>query len=72
MKDGMDFTGLLHRNKAYGGANGSKVSVVIDDELYMLKFPAPARKNKNMSYANGWPVSNSRDDRQSSPAYLNW
>ena len=53
MKDGMDFTGLLHRNKAYGGANGSKVSVVIDDELYMLKFPAPARKNKNMSYANG-------------------
>ena len=24
-----------------------------EDELYMLKFPGIARKNKDMSYANG-------------------
>lgn len=53
MRDGTDFTNLARRNKAYGGTNGNKISVLIDDELYMLKFPAHANKNENMSYANG-------------------
>lgn len=49
----MDFTGLPVRKKTYAGANGSKISVLYNDELYMLKFPAVPTINKNMSYANG-------------------
>lgn len=49
----IDFTNLPVRNKTYAGANGSKISVVYDGELYMLKFPAVSVINKEMSYANG-------------------
>lgn len=49
----IDFTKLPRRNKTYAGANGNKIAVVYEDELYMLKFPAMARLNKDMSYANG-------------------
>lgn len=49
----IDFTNLPVRNKTYAGANGSKISVLYHDELYMLKFPAVAAINKEMSYANG-------------------
>ena len=48
----MNFNTLPMRKKSYGGANGNKISVVIDDDLYMLKLPAHAPKNKNLSYAN--------------------
>ena len=42
----IDFTNLPRRNKTYGGANGSKRSVIYQDEQYMLKFPPhPSRKN---------------------------
>lgn len=49
----IDFTNLPTRKKTYAGANGSKISVVYNDSLYMLKFPAPPSRNKDMSYANG-------------------
>ncbi len=49
----IDFTNFPVRNKTYAGANGSKISVVYDGELYMLKFPAVPIINKEMSYANG-------------------
>lgn len=49
----IDFTDLPVRNKTYAGANGSKISILYQDELYMLKFPAAASINKQMSYANG-------------------
>ena len=49
----LDFTNLPVRNKTYAGANGSKISVLYNDELYMLKFPAVPAINKEMSYANG-------------------
>lgn len=49
----IDFTDLPVRNKTYAGANGSKISVLYNDELYMLKFPAVPAINKEMSYANG-------------------
>lgn len=49
----IDFTNLPVRNKTYAGANGSKISVVYNGELYMLKFPAVPIINKEMSYANG-------------------
>lgn len=49
----IDFTDLPVRNKTYAGANGSKISVLYNNELYMLKFPAVPAINKQMSYANG-------------------
>ena len=49
----IDFTNLPVRKKTYAGANGSKLSVVYNDALYMLKFPAVPAINKEMSYANG-------------------
>ena len=49
----IDFTNLPKRKKTYAGANGSKISVIYEGEQYMLKFPATAAKNKQLSYANG-------------------
>ena len=49
----MDFTNLPRRNKTYTGANGSKISVDLNGEIYMLKFPAVPSRNKEMSYTNG-------------------
>lgn len=48
----VDFTKLQKKNKAYAGANGSKLSVVFEGELYMLKFPPIPTKNKGISYSN--------------------
>ena len=48
----IDFTNLPTKKKAYGGANGSKLSVVYNDDLYMLKLPMHALKNPNLSYTN--------------------
>ena len=48
----LDFTALPTRNKFYAGANGAKIAVIYDGEQYMLKFAAPAPKNKELSYAN--------------------
>ena len=52
MKEVIEFTNLKKRNKAYAGANGNKISVIYEGEQYMLKFPAQARLNKDMSYSN--------------------
>ena len=49
----IDFTNLPTKKKTYAGANGSKISVMYNGEQYMLKFPANAPKNKELSYANG-------------------
>lgn len=49
----LDFTALPRRNKSYAGANGSKIAVVYNDALYMLKFPGAARLNQDLRYANG-------------------
>ena len=48
----IDFTNLPTRKKAYGGANGSKLSVIYNGDLYMLKLPMHALKNPNLSYTN--------------------
>lgn len=48
----IDFTDAPRRNKTYAGANGSKISVLYKDGLYMLKFPAPLAGKTDMSYAN--------------------
>lgn len=49
----IDFTHLKQRKKTYSGANGNKISVIYEREQYMLKFPAHAKRNKDMSYTNG-------------------
>ena len=49
----IDFTDLPRRKKTYTGANGSKIAVMYNDELYMLKFPVPPSRNKEISYTNG-------------------
>lgn len=49
----IDFTQAAKRRKSYAGANGSKISIVYNDELFMLKFPGEARKNDKLSYSNG-------------------
>lgn len=49
----IDFTDLPRRKKTYTGANGSKIAVMYNDELYMLKFPVPPSRNTEMSYTNG-------------------
>lgn len=48
----MNFSILPIKKKSYGGANGNKISIVINNELYMLKLPSHAPKNPNLSYAN--------------------
>ncbi|MDY2742137.1 hypothetical protein [Bullifex porci] len=40
-----DFTYFQTRRKAYGGANGNKLSIIINDELWMLKLPSHAQKH---------------------------
>lgn len=41
-------------DRAYNGANGNKIAIRYNDEIYMLKFPARNRGiNKSLSYSNG-------------------
>ena len=50
----IDFTGcLVNRFRAYGGANGNKISITYEGHSYMLKFPPRPSRNKEMSYTNG-------------------
>ena len=48
----IDFTNLPKRNKTYAGANGSKISIIYNNDQYMLKFPSNSTINKKMSYSN--------------------
>ena len=48
----INFTNLQTKKKAYGGANGSKLSVIFNNELYMLKLPLHSTKNPKLSYTN--------------------
>lgn len=50
--EAIDFTKMQKRNKAYAGANGSKISILYEGEQYMLKFPPVASKNKTLNYSN--------------------
>ena len=48
----IDFTNTTVKNKAYAGANGSKIAVMYNGKQYMLKFPPFPTINKEMSYTN--------------------
>lgn len=49
-----DFTNCpIVPGRAYNGANGSKIAVEYNGEIYMLKFPPSGeRKPTNLSYTN--------------------
>jgi hypothetical protein len=47
----IDFTNAPTFKKGYQGANGQKIAIEYKGERYMLKFPAPAKQNENLSYA---------------------
>ena len=48
----VDFTNCERINShTYNGANGKKIAVKYNDEIYMLKFPSVS-KNENLSYSN--------------------
>lgn len=41
-------------DRAYNGANGNKIAIKYNNEIYMLKFPSRNRGiNKSLSYTNG-------------------
>ncbi len=40
----IDFSKYQKTLKTYRGASGSKISIIYNDELYMLKFPANVTK----------------------------
>lgn len=48
----IDFSKFPKKNKMYAGANGNKISIIYNNQQYMLKFPPLPSKNKNMSYSN--------------------
>lgn len=48
----IDFTNCPILNKTYNGTNGSKISIIYNDEIYMLKFPAIPSINKKMNHSN--------------------
>jgi len=49
----IDFTNCKRIAKAYNGANGSKIAVEYNGEVYMLKFPKSAESKPNeLSYSN--------------------
>lgn len=49
----IDFTNCeINKYKVFGGANGSKIGILYDEESYMLKFPSATKLNKNISYSN--------------------
>ncbi|MCQ2814985.1 MAG: HipA domain-containing protein [Bacilli bacterium] len=48
----IDFTNFETKKKAYGGANGNKISIIYKNEIYMLKLPTHSLKNKSLSYTN--------------------
>jgi len=48
----IDFTKCKQLQKAYGGANGNKLSIIYNKKIYMLKFPSKQTKNPNLSYTN--------------------
>lgn len=49
----IDFTKCEQLKRGYAGANGNKISVRYNNEIYMLKFPSGAKINHNMHYTNG-------------------
>jgi len=52
MENKKDFTEYEIVVRGYNGANGNKIAVNVDGEIYMLKFPPKPTINKLISYTN--------------------
>jgi len=52
----IDFTNCRRiPGRAYNGANGSKIAIEYNSEIYMLKFPPSGEKKPTeLSYTNDW------------------
>ena len=49
----IDFTNCeVVPNYTYEGANGKKIAIKYDNDIYMLKFPSVAKNNNKISYSN--------------------
>ena len=48
-----DFSDCSLGRSTYQGANGAKISILIDGTEYMLKFPSLAKRNPYLHYSNG-------------------
>ena len=49
----IDFTSCkVVSNYTYEGANGKKIAIMYDNNIYMLKFPSVAKNNDKISYSN--------------------
>lgn len=42
----------VHPEFCYGGANGKKIAVEYNNEIYMLKLPPKAKNSSNLEYSN--------------------
>ena len=49
----IDFSSCHTLKKTYAGANGNKISVMYENEVWMIKFPGFAKINDNLHYTNG-------------------
>ena len=49
----LDFSKVqIEYSKHYGGRNGKKICIVLDNIEYMIKYPARSKRNPNMIYNN--------------------
>ena len=49
----IDFTDAPKLKKGYGGANGNKISILLNDSRWMLKFPSISERNSELHYTKG-------------------
>ena len=49
----IDFSSCHTLKRPYGGAIGIKISLMYENEVWMIKFPGFAKLNDNLHYANG-------------------
>ncbi len=52
IRNGLNFKNYKEYIKTYYGANGHKKAIIVDDEIYMIKFPPPPTVNDKISYTN--------------------
>ena len=49
----IDFSACKVTKRTYGGVNGDKIGIIYNGDHYLLKFPAIAKLNDQLHYANG-------------------
>lgn len=46
----IDFTDAPKLKKGYGGANGNKISIMLNGSRWMLKFPSISERSPELHY----------------------